>query len=126
MKGKNATGYLLTISRWDLSVWNQLKIIFIITAKLTEYNSTKMETNILRNWNEISNKIWRMQLFLKGTKVETYQRVEYWEAELYIGDESLFEIAENVLKVIQVSHVAVEVEVETRKIVEFGQIVRFD
>ena len=85
-----------------------------------------METNILRNWNEISNKIWRMQLFLKGTKVETYQRVEYWEAELYIGDESLLEIAENVLKVIQVSHVAVEVEVETRQIVEFGQIVTFD
>ena len=65
-----------------------------------------------------------MQLFLKGTKVETYQRVEYWEAELYIGDESLLEIAENVLKVIQVSHVAVEVE--TRQIVEFGQIVTFD
>jgi hypothetical protein len=28
--------------------------ILIITSKLTEYNSTKkMETNILRNWNEI-------------------------------------------------------------------------
>jgi hypothetical protein len=40
----------------------------------------------------------------------------------------LLEIAENVLKVIQVSHVAVEVEVEveTRQIVEFGQIVTFD
>jgi hypothetical protein len=36
----------------------------------------------------------------------------------------LLEIAENVLKVIQVSHVAVEVE--TRQIVEFGQIVTFD
>jgi hypothetical protein len=31
--------------------------ILIITSKLREYSSTKMETNILRNWNEISNKI---------------------------------------------------------------------